>query len=342
MNYRELGKTGLIISEVGFGCIPIIRLNPQEAVDVLRHAFDRGITFFDTANAYRDSEQKVGEAFRGKRDKVILATKTGKRDAGGAAEHLENSLRMLKTDYIDLYQFHQVSKEKDWEALTGPGGAMETVLKAKEQGKIRHIGFTSHSNEMALKLVKTGLFETVMFPFSFIENRSMEELFRETGERGMGFLAMKPFGGGVIDNAGLSFKFLRCYPQVFPIPGFDSIEYVDQVLSIYEKPNMVTREDEALMEKYRQDLGTRFCRRCEYCQPCPNGVMITTAMGYPIVAKRMSPAVSVEFSKKAMDSVVKCLNCGVCLKRCPYELPIPEVLQNNYQMYREHLKVHKK
>lgn len=336
MEYRKLGKTDLMISEVGFGCIPIIRLSSKDATEVLSHAFDRGINFFDTANAYRDSEQKIGAALRGHRDKMVLATKTGKRDAAGTVEHIENSLRMLQTDYIDLYQLHQVSKKEDWDAITAPGGAMETVIKAKKQGKIRHIGITSHSYEMALQLIKTGLFATIMFPFSFIEDSALGEMLSLTQEQEMGFLAMKPFGGGVIDNAELAFKFLRQYPRVTPIPGFDSVKYIDEVQSFYEQPNIVSKEDTALMEKYRNDLGKQFCRRCEYCQPCPNGVMITPAMGYPIVAKRMSYSVSVEFSKSAMDSVTKCVSCGKCIKRCPYELPIPAILQKNFEMYAEH------
>ena len=336
MQYRKLGKTGLMISEVGFGCIPIIRLDSEDAIHVLRYAFDRGINFFDTANAYHDSEQKIGMALCGHRDEIVLATKTGKRDAAGAAEHIENSLRRLQTDYIDLFQFHQVSKEEDWEAITAPGGALETVLKAKEQGKIRHIGVTSHSYSMALKLIKTGLFATVMFPFSFIEDSALGEMLRLTQEQDMGFLSMKPFGGGVIDNAALAFKFLRQYPEATPIPGFDSVAYIDEVLSFYEQPNIVTVEDTALMEKYRHDLGSQFCRRCEYCQPCPNGVMITPAMGYPILAKRMSPEVSVKFSKNPMESVTRCISCGECIMRCPYELPIPDILQRNFGLYTEH------
>lgn len=342
MKYIKLGKTDLTISEIGFGCIPVIRLSSEEAVNVLQHAYEKGINFFDTANSYRDSEQKVGQALRRHRDKIVLATKTMKRDAAGTAEHLENSLRMLQTEYIDLYQFHQVSAQKEWDAIIAPNGAMEYVLKAKEQGKIRHIGITSHNREMALQLINTGLFATIMFPFSFIEDSAAEEMLRLTVQKGMAFLSMKPFGGGVIDNAPLAFKFLRQYPEAIPIPGFDSIEYLDEVLSIYEQPNTVSAEDKILMAQTKEDLGPSFCRRCEYCQPCPSGVSITRSMIYPVVVKRMSPAVSVEFSKVPMESIVKCTRCGVCMQRCPYKLPIPELLQKYRQMYQENLKsVHK-
>ncbi len=166
-----------MISEVGFGGIPIIRLDSDEAVRVLRHAHERGITLYDTANAYRDSEEKIGRAFAGMRDKVVIATKTIRRDAAAAAQQLDNSLAKLGTDYIDLFQLHQIAHEEEWQAVTAPGGAMEAVVKAKEAGKVRHIGVTSHSLEMAIKLVKSGLFSTIQFPFNFIETEACAELF---------------------------------------------------------------------------------------------------------------------------------------------------------------------
>jgi predicted aldo/keto reductase-like oxidoreductase len=336
LNYRVLGKTGLKISEVGFGCIPIIRLNEAEAVKVLRHAYERGITFYDTANAYKDSEYKIGKALHDVRDQIVLATKTQRRDAGGVNEHLENSLRMLQTDHIDLYQIHQVSQEKDWEAITAPGGALEAVVKAQEQGKIKHIGVTSHSLPMAIKLVKTEIFETIMFPFNFIEDAAKEELNVVAAALDIGILAMKPFAGGAINNAALAFKFLRQHLNAVPIPGFDTVSGIDEILALYEQPNIVSEADLALMEKYREEVGRQFCRRCEYCQPCPNGVMITPAMGYPIVAARMSPAVSVDFAKKAMETVPQCIDCGICKTKCPYELPIPEILKKNYDLFEKH------
>ena len=342
MQYRVLGKTGLTISEVGFGCIPIIRLPEAEAVTVLRHAYARGITFYDTANAYRDSEKKIGQAFASCRDKVILATKTIKRDAEGALAQLENSLTMLRTDYIDLYQFHQVAQEKDWQALNAPGGALEAAVKAKEAGKIRHLGITSHSYPMAIKLMKTELFSTIMFPFNFIEDAAKDEMIALAQELNIAFIAMKPFAGGVIDDASLAFKFLRQYPDAIVIPGFESCQGIDEVLAFYNQDQLMTADDEAAIERYRQEIGQQFCRRCEYCQPCPHGVMITPAMSYAVVAKRMSPAVSVEFSKTPLDTVPKCVECGICIQRCPYELPIPQMLKKSYALYESHCETLKK
>jgi uncharacterized protein len=338
MRYIPLGKTGLTISEVGFGGIPIIRLDEDTAVAVLSRAYESGITLYDTANAYRDSEKKMGRAFEGLRDKVVLATKTMRRDAPGVVEQLENSLRMMQTDYIDIYQLHQVAQETDWSVITGPGGAMEAVIKAKEQGKIRFIGVTSHNPAMAVKLVKTGMFSTVQFPFNFIEDAAKDELHIAARERGIGILAMKPFAGGVIDNAGIAFKFLRGHADVIPLPGFDSLEKVDEVVSFYKQPNRVTEDDLKLMDNYRIELGKEFCRRCEYCQPCPQGVMITAAMSYRVVASRMSPQVAAEFSKIPMESVALCTECRECVDRCPYDLPIPDILKIHYDLYELHKK----
>ena len=336
MRYVEFGATGLKISELGFGGIPIIRLDTATAVKVLQRACDKGITFFDTASAYRDSEQKMGIAFRGRRDKVVIATKTLKRDAAGAAKHLENSLRKLETDFIDIYQLHQIAQDKDWEAVTAPGGALEAVIRARDEGKVRFIGVTSHNLPMAVKLVNTGLFSSIQVPFNFIEHAAKDELRSAALAGRMGILAMKPFAGGMINNAAIAFKFLRRYPEIIPIPGCDSVGSVDEVVSFYDHENTVTEEDLKLMDNFRVELGKQFCRRCEYCQPCPEGVMITPAMAYKIIASRMSPAVSVEFSRAAMESVRKCIECGICEERCPYELPIEEMLKANYDLYEQH------
>ena len=336
MRYRMLGMTGLEISEVGFGAIPIIRLGMEEAVKVLRRAYDRGITLYDTANMYLDSEEKIGRAFSGLRHQVVLATKTIKRDRQGASADIDLSLHRMNTDYIDLFQFHQVSQEKDYQTLVGPDGALEAVLQAREAGKLRHIGVTSHSLELALKLVKTGLFSTVQFPFNFIEEGPILELHPAARKREMGILAMKPFCGGMVQSARLCFKFLRQWPDVIPLPGFDAEDYVDEVVDLYSQENVVSPEDLTSLEECRKELGERFCRRCEYCQPCPQGVMITPAMIYPVIAHRMSPAIGSNFSAKAMESVRNCIECGECLERCPYGLPIPEMLKEHLAMYDQH------
>lgn len=330
-----------MISEVGFGGIPIIRLESNEAVRVLRHAHEQGITLYDTANAYRDSEEKIGRAFAGMRDKMVIATKTIRRDAAAAAQQLDNSLAKLATDYIDLFQLHQIAHEEDWQAVTAPGGAMEAVVKAKEAGKVRHIGVTSHSLPMAIKLVKSGLFSTIQFPFNFIETDACVDLFPAAREHGVGILVMKPFAGGVIDNADIVFKFLRQFPDAIPLPGCDSVQSVDEVVGIYDRPNHLNDQDRAIMDEYRIKLGKAFCRRCEYCQPCPQSVKITMALGYQIFVSRMGPLVAADFARAAMETIPQCEECGACIKRCPYELPIPEMLKKNYVSFTKHREEHR-
>lgn len=337
MRYCQLGKTGLKVSEVGFGAIPIIRLSPAEAVRVLRRAYERGVTLFDTAHVYVDSEEKIGRAFEGLRDRIVLATKTMKRDARGAQEDLELSLRRLRTDYLDLYQFHMVNQEADLQALTGAEGALAAVSRAQAAGLIRHLGFTSHSLEMALKLVNTGLFSTVQFPFNFIEEDAATSLHPLAREGNLGVLAMKPFCGGLVEDARVAFGYLRRFPDVIPLAGWDSEARVDEVVDLYEGPLEATPADEAAMARYRAELGDLFCRRCEYCQPCPQGVMVTPAMLYGIVALRMGPAKAAAFAAKAMESVRLCEDCGECATRCPYHLPIPATLKKHLTLYEEHL-----
>ncbi len=336
LSSTTLGSTGLKVSTVGFGGIPIIRLDVNEAEQVVRHAYEQGINLFDTANAYKDSEYKIGRALQRVRDKVVLATKSFKRDGNEVVEQMENSLRQLRTDYIDLYQLHQISQEEEWQEINRLGGVMDKLSKELDKGKICYLGFSSHSLDMAVKLVQKGVFSTVQFPFNFIEQESQDKLFPVAKDYNMGILTMKPFAGGVIDDGILAFSFLRQYPNIIPLPGFDSISSVDEIISFYAEPNVLNKEKQNRMEKYRQELGRRFCRRCEYCQPCPNGVMITMAMGYPLVVSRMSPQKAVEFARQAMETVQLCEKCGECEKKCPYKLPIMEMLQENYKLFKKH------
>ncbi|MHC1789100.1 aldo/keto reductase [Solidesulfovibrio sp.] len=336
MQTRRLGATGLTTSAVGFGGIPIIRLEREEAAALLRHAVDRGITFFDTANRYMDSEEKMGLAFAGIRDQVHIATKTGMREAREAMTELELSLTRLNTDYIDLYQPHQVSNPDEFETLMGPGGAMDALLKAREQGKIRHIGITSHSLQMARKLVGTGLFATIQFPYNIVETEAAAELFPEALAKGMGILVMKPFAGGMLDDGDLALRFLRRNPDLLVLAGCDTAEQVDQAVDVFSGEAAWTEADAARAEGYRQELGSRFCRRCEYCQPCPQGVRITYAMMYRVVTKRLSPAKAADFAGATMETVRACIDCGECATRCPYNLPIPEMLREYLAMYDSH------
>jgi len=335
MKKKRLGKTGLMVTELGFGGIPIMQLDANGGAEMVRYCFDRGVNFFDTANMYMDSEGKIGQALEGVRDRVIIATKTLERSSEGAAKHIANSLAQLRTDYMDLLQFHNLSEGSALETVLAPGGAMEAATEAKARGQVRHIGFSAHNKDAALKVVQTGLFETVQFPFNFLETQALEALFPAALEKDMGIIAMKPLGGGMLERADLCFKFLQQYPNVIPIPGVSNKKEFDQIVALYETPRPLTDRDRQDMEGIREQLGESFCRRCGYCLPCPQGVMIREAQMLPAIMNRMSPQQTLAFMKGAIASVDECIDCGECEEKCPYDLPIVEMLRDHAERYRK-------
>lgn len=340
MRNIRLGKTDLEVSELGFGGIPIIRLGFDEAVEVVRHCYDRGVTFFDTANVYGDSERKIGAALESVRDKVVLATKTLLREADVAADHVEYSLDNLKTDCIDLYQIHNIANDETLEKVLGAGGAYEALAKAREDGKVRNIGMSSHNISTAIKACRTGKFDTLQFPFNFIERDPAEELFDVAREMDMGIIGMKPLGGGLLERADLCFGFLQQHPDVVPIPGIQSKAEVDEIAALYQAPKTLSDADLQAIETIRSELGLKFCHRCEYCMPCDKEVTIPGVLNFKSVAKRLMPAAAIAMAHAAMESVEKCEECGECVERCPYDLPIPELLKENLALYKDFAKQH--
>ena len=327
MEKVRLGKTEIEVSRVGFGGIPIQRLSEAEAVKVVQHCIDLGVSFLDTANGYTTSEERIGKAITGRRDKVVVATKTGARDRAGALEHLELSLRRLNTDHIDLWQFHGVSSAEDYERVLGPGGAMEAAQEALRDGKVRHVGITSHSLDIALRAVPSGHFETIQFPFNFVTNEPADELIPLSRKCDVGFIAMKPLAGGLLEDANLAFKYLLQFEGVVPDPGIERPEEIEEILNIVNGSREFTAEERLELERTCERLGTRFCRRCGYCQPCPQGISIPTVLNIRSFYKRFSeerffgghPA-------DAVDVARDCAECGECEEQCPYELPIREML----------------
>ncbi len=340
MQKRQLGKTGLMVSEMGFGGIPITRLAVDEASRLVKHGYEQGINFFDTANLYGDSEEKIGLALEGVREKSILATKTVLRDGKGALGQLETSLKRLKTDYIDLYQMHNISNQDAMDQVLAPGGAYEAMVKALRDGKIGHIGFSSHNPDIAARVCETGLFATVQLPFNFIEKDPEERCFGSARERQMGIIAMKPLGGGLLDRPDLCFRFLQQYHDVVPIPGMQAREEVDQNVRFYSEPQALTPKDLEDMEKIRAEIGTRFCHRCEYCQPCPEGVLIWRVLLFNAQSRRFPPQMSIRMSKEPMETAENCVQCGQCEEKCPYELPVSEMIQESLDHYRRFCEAH--
>lgn len=273
---KVLGKTGLKVTTMGFGGIPIQRVSEDESVEIVRRCYELGMNFFDTARAYTVSEERVGKALEDVRDKVTIATKSGQRTAEGIEEELAISLKNLRTDYIDIYQLHNLSTREQWDKVREPGGALKAVTKAKEEGKIHHISVTSHDPVLSMELVESGLFETLMIPFNYLTPKPAEELFPLCRKHNVGIINMKPFGGGAFSNANIALKYVFNNPDVgVVIPGVMSIAEVEENWSIYEGDLTLTKEDLELIEKDKVELGTHFCRACGYCQPCPQEIPIT-------------------------------------------------------------------
>jgi predicted aldo/keto reductase-like oxidoreductase len=332
----RLGKTDMMVTRLGFGGIPIQRLSEDDAVAVVRKCIDLGITFLDTANGYTTSEERIGKAIAGKREEVIIATKSGARDRENIEKHLSLSLERLQTDYIDLYQFHGVSTRKHLDIILDPKGPRAVVEDAKKTGKIRHIGITSHSMDIAQEAVKTDQFETLMFPFNFIVVEAADELLPLCREYDVGFIDMKPMGGGMLDNATVAFKYLLQFPDIVYIPGIEHAWEIEEIAGIVQGSTGITAGDKAEMQRLRDELGTRFCRRCDYCQPCPQEIPISMVMNSTGFAKRLpSQRMFSSWISEGMERAATCTECGDCEERCPYELPIREIIVERTQWYQE-------
>ena len=339
METIRLGKTEMMVSKLGFGGIPIQRLSDDEAVAVVRRCLDLGITFLDTANGYTTSEERIGKAIKGRREGIIIATKSGARTREGVEEHLKLSLERLGVDYIDLYQFHGVSDSKALDMVLDPNGPMAVVEEAKRAGVVKHIGITSHSMEVSKEAVKSDRFETIMFPFNFIACEPADQLLPLTREHDVGFIAMKPLAGGMLDNVTIAFKYLFQFPDLVPIPGIERIHEIEEIAQLLEGPRQMTEAEQQEMQRLRDELGTRFCRRCDYCQPCTEEIRISMVMTSSSFFKRMPPERFFSgFISDGLEKAANCTECGECEDRCPYNLPIREMMSEQVKWYQEEKK----
>jgi len=341
MRKVQLGKTGLMVTQLGFGGIPIQRLDERDAIAVVTRCLDLGINFIDTANAYSTSEERIGKAIAGRRDGLILATKSTSRSREGVIKHLEQSLRMLGVDCIDLYQFHNVSDARSLEMVMDPEGPRAALEEAKKAGKIKHIGITSHQIDTAKKAVASDLFETVMFPFNFVTSDAMDELVPLARLHDVGFIAMKPLAGGMINNARIAFKYLFQFSDIVSIPGIEKVEEIEEIAGLLSGQPQLTVEDTREMEQLKKQLGTRFCHRCDYCQPCKEGIAISTVMIYPSLTARLPDnQIYAGFWGSLVEKAAGCSQCGECEERCPYHLPIREMLDEHVQAYLKRKKIY--
>lgn len=333
MKQVTLGTTGITVPQNGFGALPIQRVDMEQAVKILRRAYEGGMTFFDTARAYSDSEEKLGNALADVREEIYIASKTMARTPEEFKSQLETSLRLLKTDYIDIYQFHCV------DVCYRPGdgtGMYECMLEAKEQGKIRHIGVTAHKLNVAKECVESGLYETLQYPLSYLSSEKEVELVEMCRERNMGFIAMKGLAGGLISRSQAAFAYMSQFENVVPIWGVQKMEELEEWLGYMEDAPVLDEEIRAFIEKEKKELTGEFCRGCGYCMPCPAGIKINNCARMSLMVRRApSKDWLNEEWQESMKKIEDCLNCGQCMKKCPYELNTPELLKKNYEDYKK-------
>ncbi len=333
MDHIRLGKTEIAVNKNGFGVLPLQRTEKTEAVKILRKALNGGINFYDTARAYSDSEEKIGLAFDGCREQVYIATKTTAKTAERFWRDLDTSLQTLRTEYLDLYQFHN---PPFCPVPGGEDGLYHAMLEAKKQGKIRHIGITNHSLAVAREAAESGLYETLQFPFSYLAAQADLDLAQACADADMGFLAMKALSGGLIVNAGAAYAFMSQFPNVLPIWGIQRESELDEFLALQAHPPRMDDTISALIGRDRKALSGSFCRGCGYCMPCPAGIEISLFARISLLLRR-SPTerwLSEENQAKA-DRIEDCLHCGQCEERCPYGLKTQALLLENLKDYRE-------
>ncbi|MBR3245947.1 MAG: aldo/keto reductase [Parasporobacterium sp.] len=332
MKTITLGSTGISTPQNAFGALPIQRVSKETAARLLRKALEGGMTFFDTARAYTDSEEKIGEAFEGLRDQFFLATKTPATTGEKLREDLETSLRLLKTDHIDIYQLHCVPKCYRPDDGTG---LYEALLKAKEEGKILHIGITTHRIGVAEEIIESGLYETLQYPFSYLATDRDIALVKKCEEAGMGFIAMKGLSGGLLTNSAACMAFMSQYP-VLPIWGIQRECELDQWLSFFQKESEFTPEIQKIIEEDRKELLGDFCRGCGYCAPCSVDISVSTCARMSQLIRRAPSATWLSpHWQEEMMKIEECIDCGKCKERCPYGLDIPNLLRKNLADYKE-------
>ena len=332
MQKTTFGKTGLSVSRTGFGCIPIQRISFEESTALLRYAYDNGVTLFDTANAYTTSEERIGIALNHVRDKIVICTKTAVLPSEKMMENIENSLRMLQTDYIDVLQVHNP------QIVPRPNedGAYETLLRAKEQGKIRFIGITFHSKDKAREAVISGLYDTLQYPLSYLSIKEELDLIDTCREHNVGLLAMKGLCGGLLSNAKAAFAFLRQYENVIPIWGMQKMSELEEFLSYENSPPILDSTLEKAIAADKAELSGNFCRCCGYCQPCTVGIPIPNAARISfLLGRAVKEHFLTEEWQNNMRLIDNCTNCGHCRHHCPYKLDVPSLLKNQQKLYFE-------
>jgi predicted aldo/keto reductase-like oxidoreductase len=325
MRYRTLGRTGLKVTEIGFGGIPIQIVGKSQAVTIVRRALDLGINFIDTARAYTTSEERIGEAIKGQRDRCVIATKTTARTPDQAVKDLQTSLSLLGTSSVDLYQLHNINNDDVLRDAMKKGGVLDVLKKARQEGKIGHIGITSHRPSVLIQAANSGEFETVMVPLNYVERTPLNELIPLANRLNIGTIVMKPLGGGAFTNAIEALRFVLMQPISTVIPGPGSTEEVEQNATVGNTSLELSKEAEARLNEQARALGRLFCRACDYCQPCPEQIPISSLLRVDTFIKRMGWDSWYSRNRGTIERYEHCQQCHQCESRCPYQLPILEL-----------------
>lgn len=338
MKLRRLGRTNLEVFPIAFGGIPIQRVSEETAVKIIRRAIELGINLIDTARGYTDSEIKIGKALKGIDKKVYLSSKSQNRTKDGIYEDVKTSLKNLGVDKIEIYHIHAVNNKETFDRIFQPDGAYYGLLKAKEEGLIDFIAVSSHSNDILAELITTNKFDVIQVSYNFIEREPEEKIFPLALERDIGIIAMKPMAGGVLPNPKLALKFALQKEFLVPDPGIESIKELEEDVEIAINLTPLTDDEWREIEKTKEEMGSTFCRKCDYCQPCPVGIPISTVIRSDSFLKRLpDETIRKGWFYEAYLKAQNCTKCGKCMTRCPYNLPIPDLIEKNIALVREFL-----
>ncbi len=333
MEKIRLGKTGLLVTRLGWGGIPIQRVEETEAVSVIRAVAEMGVDLFDTARAYTNSEHRIGLALKGLDRPVVLSSKSPERSAQ-IYDEVHVSLGQLNVKKIDIYHFHNISTVEDYKKIMAPGGAYEGLQRARAEGIIDHIGLTSHSLDMLEKVIEEDRVDVIMLCYGFLEPKAADKVIPAARAKDIGILAMKPFSGGVVEDAGPALRYVLATEGIVPIPGSETIERARENWRICDEGAPLGEKDKEWIEAIRNEYDRQFCRRCDYCQPCTEGIYIQFLLSIKSTIKRVGAQFrEARWMTDLVEKARDCSECGECLRRCPYQLPIPDLIKENLSLY---------